>query len=347
MKHYGKLTAAAAAGFMTLSAIGVAPVFAAEPTVNISTELDLKDGDLNAPAASFTYVVTPTEPSTATQKFGNDTFDVYKGLDNGLGTNMTSNTVGEKSTTKVPYTGATLTAASNGYSKPGAYKYTLTQTVSSDNKANDGIAPDTTSYDVYVFVEANEAGVLAPSAIVAYKGTDKATAISFANELATKQISVEKQVTGNQADRNKEFEFTIKATGASGDKFKWSTDGKTWYDMNVTADANGNNTIDTQKLNHGDKVYIKGLTPNDTYEASEKEADYTLKSITTNGTEDATALAAKKATGTASEQKTIVFTNEKKGAVPTGILMSAAPYVGLVGLGGIFAGLFFRRKRED
>ncbi len=29
MKHYGKLTAAAAAGFMTLSAMGVAPVFAA------------------------------------------------------------------------------------------------------------------------------------------------------------------------------------------------------------------------------------------------------------------------------------------------------------------------------
>lgn len=347
MKHYGKLTAAAAAGFMALSAMGVAPVFAAEPTVSINTELDLKDKDLNAPAASFTYVVTPVQPTESTKNFGQDTFDVYQGLEDGLGTNMVSNVVGTKSGTKVPYTGASLTAAATGYEKPGAYKYTITQSVSDDNDANDGISPVTTSYDVYVFVEANANGELAPTAIVAYKGDDKAEAISFANELATKQISIEKQVTGNQADRNKEFDFTIKATGAAGDKFKWSTDGTTWNDMNVTENNDGTNTIATQQLNHGDKVYIKGLTASDTYEASEDAADYTLKSITTNKVEDTVALNAKKAMGNADENKTIVFTNEKKGAVPTGILMSAAPYVGLVGLGGIFAGLFFRRKRED
>lgn len=347
MKHYGKLTAAAAAGFMTLSAMGVAPVFAAETTVNISTELDLKDGDLNAPAASFTYIVTPVEPTTTTQQFGDDIFDVYKGLDNGLGTDMISDIVGAKSNAKVPYTGATLTAVASGYTKPGAYKYTLTQTLTNDTNANDDITTDNTSYDVYVFVEANDAGVLTPTAIVAYKGTAKAEDISFANELATKRISIEKQVTGNQADRNKDFDFTIKATGAAGDKFKWSTDGTTWNDMNVTENNDGTNTIATQKLNHGDKVYIKGLTARDTYEASENAADYTLKTITTNGTEDTAALNAGKATGNATENKKIVFTNEKKGTVPTGILMSAAPYVGLVGLGGIFAGLFFRRKRED
>jgi len=47
------------------------------------------------------------------------------------------------------------------------------------------------------------------------------------------------------------------------------------------------------------------------------------------------------------KNKTVTVTNDKTGTIPTGILMSAAPYVGLVGLGGIFAGLFFRRKRED
>jgi len=36
MKHYGKLTAAAAAGFMTLSAMGVAPVFAETDTANVT-----------------------------------------------------------------------------------------------------------------------------------------------------------------------------------------------------------------------------------------------------------------------------------------------------------------------
>lgn len=41
------------------------------------------------------------------------------------------------------------------------------------------------------------------------------------------------------------------------------------------------------------------------------------------------------------------FTNTKDGNVPTGILMTAAPYVAVVGLGGVFAGMFFRRKRED
>uniref|UniRef100_UPI001F583852 QVPTGV class sortase B protein-sorting domain-containing protein n=1 Tax=Faecalibaculum rodentium TaxID=1702221 RepID=UPI001F583852 len=41
------------------------------------------------------------------------------------------------------------------------------------------------------------------------------------------------------------------------------------------------------------------------------------------------------------------LSSNKNGDIPTGILMSVAPYAGLVGLGGIFAGLFFRRKRED
>lgn len=47
------------------------------------------------------------------------------------------------------------------------------------------------------------------------------------------------------------------------------------------------------------------------------------------------------------QDETVAFTNTKDGTVPTGILMTAAPYVAVVGLGSAFAGMFFRRKRED
>ena len=62
-----------------------------------------------------------------------------------------------------------------------------------------------------------------------------------------------------------------------------------------------------------------------------------------NGTTTATIASA----AMGNDNKTVTVTNDKTGEIPTGILMTAAPYAGLVALGGIFAGLFFRHKRED
>ena len=64
MKHYGKLTAAAAAGFMALSAMGVAPVFADGP--NNDWDVDIvktitKDAKTAVPNENFVFTVSQPE----------------------------------------------------------------------------------------------------------------------------------------------------------------------------------------------------------------------------------------------------------------------------------------------
>lgn len=362
MKHYGKLTAAAAAGFMTLSAMGVAPVFAADgdnkTEIAIVKTLNLNDTTLNAPKAKFTFSATPaTVTDNETKTFNNVSYNVYSGITNGLtaeGSSLTAETAGTPENGVVNYTGAKLVAASTGYTAPGLYKYTVTEdNIDTTVGGNDDITKDDIVYTVYVAVQyetVDDKEVLKPVSILAYKGdaAAKSDHLQFDNELAESVsaniLTVTKHITGSQGVKSKPFTFTVTAEGAEGDKFKYSTDGgETWSDMTVGEDKKTNTA--TANLSDGQTVKIKGLSSTDTYSVTENKEDYTLDSLTGADTNDKDNVRASGNLSTGPDN--VVFTNKKDGAVPTGILMSAAPYVGLVGLGGIFAGLFFRRKRED
>lgn len=358
MKHYGKLYAAAAAGFMALNALGAAPVFAADgdnkTTIDIIKYLDLNDSNLNAPAASFTFTAQPkTVDDGTTVKHGETSFNVYTGIENGLkisGAADTTNGVRVEGN-KVAYTGATLTAATTGYTNPGIYRYTVQEAAIDDtNKANEDITKDSTVYTVDVIVQYNEAGTdLVPAGILVHNGdsTEKAEHLEFTNTLDAKvgdnTLTVTKKIAGNQGVKGRKFPFTITVNGANSDKFKYSTDsGTTWTDMSVT--DNSINTV-TVQLADNDSVMVKGLSSTDTYSITEDKGDYELTSVAGADEYD---LKRGTATGNVNNKAdSITFTNTKNGVVPTGILMTAAPYAALVGLGAIFAGFFFRRKRED
>ena len=52
--------------------------------------------------------------------------------------------------------------------------------------------------------------------------------------------------------------------------------------------------------------------------------------------------------GTVSADDTeLTITNHKDAVTPTGIVMTFAPYVALIGLAGVFAATFLRKRRED
>ena len=53
------------------------------------------------------------------------------------------------------------------------------------------------------------------------------------------------------------------------------------------------------------------------------------------------------ATGTIEADTTVAYRNDKVVTTPTGIVMTFGPYVLLIALAGVFATLFFRRKREE
>ncbi|WP_276924636.1 DUF7601 domain-containing protein [Faecalibaculum rodentium] len=339
MKHYGKLTAAAAAGFMTLSAMGVAPVFAAADgndfTVPVTKTVTKTDSNALVPSVSFEYEV----------QAGTASGSVLAGVSNGLVFADNDNileanddAIGKETAT---YSGATLRANASAYTNAGVYHYVVKETTTYTDD-HDGLGEKPVDLDVYVYVE-NVKGTLKVSAIsasyVTTEGQQK-TNVDFPNTYTTYTLAVTKNVTGNMGEKQRDFNFTGSVTAkGTHDRFTAAKGSAT-----PTLVENLNTT-----LKDTDTYTVHGLSAKDV--ASIAENDYsgdgyitTIKKGTGDAATDATAVEK-----TATDSKNLAYTviNDKNNATPTGILMSAAPYAGLVGLGGIFAGLFFRRKRED
>lgn len=234
----------------------------------------------------------------------------------------------------------------------------------------------TTSYAVLVHVYGDDT----PTAITAFAGTtlpadldakfnttegvEKTENIEFVNKLSTSKVTLTKLIAGNQALTTDNFNFTISVnSGAATDGITYSVDGgENWSPMtwNGTSfsltkdDLKGvKDKNDAKEVN---KILIGGLTANDRVTITETLANgYTVSSVnkpedwSLNDDRTSTSGSALAGNPDGTEIPNIVIdvTNSKQGAVPTGLLMTAAPYAGMLGLGGIFAGLFFRRKREE
>ena len=343
MKHYGKLTAAAAAGFMTLSAMGVAPVFAADedtPVVGsgnsytITKNLDLTDDLKPNTNEKFAFTVVAGVPTVTAEGPGKE----YAGEMNAV---KNSTIEAAKSATDDKVYSGTLEFNPDNFSHPGIFVYTLTETL----KKGNGFT-DTTPAEAYtVRVEVANKGADSTNskydiaAITAQKGTDpKVSQISFAAAYNPGSFKVTKKLLGNQAfDGDGPFAFKLTIS-------KGTSDG----DITVTAgDETVNPTITdtayeyTFNLAANGSVTVNGLDKDNTYTLTETDAKgYEKQDDITNTLSEAE-------DGSITDAQDADFTNTKKGTVPTGILMTAAPYAGLVALGGVFAGLFFRRKRED
>ena len=219
MKHYGKLTAAAAAGFMALSAMGVAPVFAEEPVVvtpgndgnyTITKTLTLTDGVKPADAVTFTYSLTGNgatyDPSAAPDtKFEGPTGGLTVG-------NATANEG------KTAYT-STLTANASAFPGPGIFTYTLAENAVDTTKAyNEGLTDTVETYTVNVSVILVD-GVKTIQGISATKTGEsvKATELSFAATYDPSALTVIKATSGNQDVAGTDFTFKLNIAGQKGE----------------------------------------------------------------------------------------------------------------------------------
>lgn len=269
------------------------------------------------------------------------------------------------------------------YKEPGVYRYVVTETGeaqgvtheddSDPHKAEDRVK----ALDVYVTDDG--AGNLVVSGYVMHdKETDKAAQLdetkklddkdtNFEHLLTTSDVVLSKKVTGNQGSRDEYFKFTVNIKGAeagtqyivdlaNADATTAKNGVNTETHVNpalLTAGADGTLTQDFW-IQNNQSIKIHGLGGKTGYTVTEAENAYktniAVTGDTTNATEnDIKAVAGKAVTDKAvTKDTTVAYTNDKSGAVPTGIIMPIAGATSIMLIGGVGVGYFIlkNKKRE-
>lgn len=275
------------------------------------------------------------------------------------------------------------------FTEPGVYRYIITEDGTNQGITND--ADLTRVLDVYVNdasadVDGTFTKKLTIAGYVLHSNVDDEPDVSagenfgstgaytdkksqgFTNSYDTSDLTLRKQVTGNQASRDKYFEFTLNIAAAQPNtKYDVVID-----DADATSKANAA-TIDanagqtnvtsittdgagkaTQKfyLQHGQQVTVQGLAKDTTYTVTENTEDYK----STANTKDTPVVDTKADTEAAPVDGTIVstdlttgFLNTRDGVIPTGVIMAVAPFavVTLLGGAGVVTMMMKKNKKED
>lgn len=284
---------------------------------------------------------------------------------------------------------ATLDFSKVQFTEPGVYRYIITEAGTNQGITND--ADLTRVLDVYVNDASAEvdgaftkkltiAGYVLHSnvddepdvaagenfgATGAY--TDKKSQ-GFTNSYDTSDLTLRKQVTGNQASRDKYFEFTLNIDKAQPNtkydvvideadatsKANAATIEANAGKANVTSITTDDAGKATQKfyLQHGQQITVQGLAKDTTYAVTENTEDYK----STANTKDTPVVDTKADTEAAPVDGTIVstdlttgFLNTRDGVIPTGVIMAVAPFavVTILGGAGVVTMVMKRNNKED
>ena len=359
-----KVSTVTAAGIMMTAMLGM-QVSAAEssdseaavkknPTI---TKQITKESNIYAPKTTFKFTVAPGTAVPA----GRNQKAIYAGPANGVTLDKdviasvpADSDIGNEKitvgTTKLNVNESVFTKGEDA--KPGIFRYVVSE-AATDNDGNkyEGVAYTTEQKYFDVYVTSDDDGNLEVSS---YLFVDKNNPESkgegvFTNDYSShhdtlKDLTVKKEVTGNQGNRNKDFKFTIKVDGAAGEQYYVTfSDGKA-----PTTLVSGEAKTITLKDNETAKIF--GLSETDEYtvtEASYADDGYTTtidneEKLTATGTikKDTEAR-----TTAANGDKNITVVNDKTTNSPTGKILHVAPYIALIGAAIASSLLFFRRKR--
>ena len=352
MKNFKSLAALTAASMISLASVAT-PIFAAgdAKTGEFTTTVASPDHVLTSTASQIDYHISILESADGEFDVNKPASSVFTGHDvTEVGLTVPSATRDDDDAKDgaVTYTPSTITCAHpDNFPGAGVYLYKLTADIPAQT-GNASLSKGSDEYTVRVYVERGQDNALFVRGYEFYKNgsENKDPNPNFDHLYDPDPLTVSKTVTGNQANQQQDFEFTITVTATEGQELVFKApEGKT-----PTTTVEGNVYTYTIPLKHGESVTIDGLTGDNTYSVSEKKLGYDasyIKTVDEVAGDKVDADHIDNVTATDGAEEVIAFTNKKEGAVPTGILMTAAPYVAVVGLGGVFAGMFFRRKRED
>lgn len=281
-------------------------------TKNISA-----DDNVRVPEATYTFTIAAGDPDSAR--------NIYAGEMNAI-SQAVNNIVFTEGGERTGSTTFKVTAA--GFTKPGIYRYTVTETASPLPDGMTLASPKT----MLVYVEQVN-GVNSIAAVIV-DGADEGskTDFSFTNDYATNNMTVKKVITGNQANLSGEWEFEITVQGQAGEKFATSKD--------VVLESGVPTKV---KLGHNQTITIYGLSASDTYTVKEVEANTDGYVTTING---AATENGETSGNAATADVSIEYKNEKNIATPGGVIMTIAPYALMVVLAGAFAVVFLTRRNR-
>lgn len=369
-----------AAGMVMASA---APVSAEMVDASFTTQFDkylVMDAEANVPNASFKYAVTAGKAQKATAGHS----AVLAGVDAdkvtmaGVGTDA-ANTIAfkqgdataqdanalvknyNKSTEKYAKKTATLDFSACHFTQPGVYRYVITESGTNQAVTNDADA--TRTVDVYV-QETDDglsvAGYVLHAAddAVASDGTNPAgKSQGFTNAYDTSNLTIRKEVNGNQGSRDKYFKFTVNIKGAvAGTVYNVVTTGadstvasnsatdaayagKT-NPTSITVGKDGSASVNFY-LHHGQQVVIQGIAKDTKYDVSEVAEDYVSHPAGVDNYKDGV-----NGTVASADLKTS-YLNTRGGAIPTGVMMTVAPFAVVTLLGGAGAVTMTMKKKRQ
>jgi len=359
-----KVSTVTAAGIMMTAMLGM-QVSAAESSDSetavkktpMITKQITKESNIYAPKTTFKFTVAPGTAVPA----GRNQKAIYAGPANGVTLDKdviasvpADSDIGNEKitvgTTKLNVNESVFTKGEDA--KPGIFRYVVSEAATDkDGNAYEGVAYTKEQKYFDVYVTSDDDGNLEVSS---YLFVDKNNPESkgegvFTNDYSSqhdtlKDLTVKKEVTGNQGNRNKDFKFTIKVDGAAGEQYYVTfSDGKA-----PTTLVSGEAKTITLKDNETAKIF--GLSETDEYTVTEASyADDGYKT-TIDNEEKLTATGTIKKdtearTTAANGDKNITVVNDKTTNSPTGIFLHVAPYIALIGAAIASSLLFFRRKR--
>lgn len=280
----------------------------------------------------------------------------------------------DKTTEKYAKKTAKLDLSAVNFTEPGVYRYIITE--SGTNQAITNDADLTRVLDVYVndastetekkltiagyvlHSNENDEPDVAAGESAGSTGTYVATkSQGFTNEYDTSDLTFKKEVAGNQASHDKYFKFTVKITDAvkgtvytvdvTGADEQSKTNAATITENagkeNVKTMTVGENGTISQDfyLQHGQEIKIQGIAKDTKYDVTENKEDYKSEAKAVTGYTDAVS-----GTIVSADLKTS-YKNTRDGVIPTGVIMTVAPFAAVTLLGAAGMVTIKMRKKED
>ena len=325
------------------------------------------DADANIPDITFSYsmrrgtavpatdsnieiLVSETGGGTiGTAEFSNaDTTNTIAGLP--TDEDHSNPTTGKKYVQK----SVSITLPNTSFTKPGVYRYEITE--KTDNPLP-GVTydPDSIRY-LDVFVVADESDVLHVQNYVfrkaatnigfdgKYVSNPDEKSSGYINTLTQYDFDFSKTISGNQGDKNKRFNFTLNITGANPGVYPVETNDVTGDPTSITVGTNGTATGE-YLLTNGSTVKVIGLNKGAVCTVTEDPDDYTA----TRSLDGGNAVSGNSSGAvTLNSDHSVAFTNTRNGIIPTGIIMTIAPFaIGICVFGAVFIFIIVRRKRRS
>ena len=221
-----------------------------------------------------------------------------------------------------------------------------------------GVTYDTTSRYLDVFVIADpttnelsvDSYVLRNSATTigtdgAYTTDPDVKSDGYTNEVTQYDFSFSKAITGNQGDKNKLFTFTLNITNAIPGTYPVETSGVSTNVSSITIGSDGTYTGNID-LTDGSSVRIVNLNKNAVCTVSEDAEDYTATHVIDSGSSVSGANSG--SITLADADHSVAFTNTRNGIIPTGVLLTIAPFaIGILLFGAVIIFFIAKRRRNN